>query len=168
MECMDYINRFIEKQIQQILKRHKSVLLLGPRQTGKTTLLHQLPRDLYISFVKPDNRWRYERNPSLLTGEIEALAGRKGRKTVFLDEVQKVPKILDVVQELIDRGIADFILTESSARKLRRDGEVNLLPGRIIPLRLDPFLQIEAPGTTLNTVFSTVPYQVFFLPLSRK
>ena len=71
--------------------------------------------------------------------KLKPLEQAKKRKLVFLDEVQKVPAILDVVQDLIDRKIANFILTGSSARKLRRGHSVNLLPGRIVTFRLDPF-----------------------------
>lgn len=57
---------------------------------------------------------------------------------VILDEVQKVPAIMDAVQSLIDDQIAYFILTGSSARKLKRHKDINLLPGRVTPLRMDP------------------------------
>ena len=143
---MKYIPRIIRAKLEKVLERNKSVLLLGPRQTGKTTLLSTIENDLSISFVRPDVRQRYEKNPELLIGEVEALEPVKKRKLIFLDEVQKVPMILDVVQDLIDRKVASFILTGSSARKLRRGPSVNLLPGRIVTLRLDPFTlgEIEA------------------------
>jgi len=53
---MNYIVRDIEQRLQAVLKRNKSVLLLGPRQTGKTTLLNQLDCDLMVSFIRPDTR----------------------------------------------------------------------------------------------------------------
>jgi predicted AAA+ superfamily ATPase len=88
----------------------------------------------------------------LLKGEVEALkfskAGR--RPLVVLDEVQKAPVILDVVQDLIDRGKANFILTGSSARKLRRGAQVNLLPGRLVAFRMDPFSLREVPADNLD------------------
>ena len=149
---MKYIPRLIEHSIQKALQRNKSVLLLGARQTGKTTLINNLKGDLYISFIRPEIRQRYEKHPSLLGGEIEALGskGKGSRPLVLLDEVQKVPAILDIVQDLIDRKIANFILTGSSARKLRHSRTINLLPGRIISLKLDPLTLRETPNDTLK------------------
>jgi len=144
MEHMDYIARRVEARIRSILERGKSVLLLGPRQTGKTTLLERISCDLRVSLVRPDVRLRYEKDPGILAGEVEALRPTSGAaRTVCLDEVQKVPRILDVVQDLIDRRVARFLLTGSSARKLRRGYDVNLLPGRVVPIRLDPLMLEE-------------------------
>lgn len=142
-----YIPRILEKSLHVILERGKSILLLGPRQTGKTTLLQQIPSDLYITLANPMYRLRYEKEPFILTAEIEALAEKKLQQQplVIIDEIQKIPLLMDVVQDLIDRHIAKFILTGSSARKLRRGKNVNLLPGRVIPLRLDPFTLSELP-----------------------
>ncbi len=152
MECMNYINRMLEKNIQSTLARRKSILLLGPRQTGKTTLLSRLPCQLNLTFIRPEVRQRYERHPELLIGEVEALPKTKtGPRIVLVDEVQKVPSLMDVVQDLIDRQQALFVLTGSSARKLKRGTSVNLLPGRVIPLRLDPLTHTEMPQTSLKT-----------------
>ena len=142
MDSMEYIPRLQEKEIKDILKRKRSILLLGPRQTGKSTLLKRIKSDFFISFVKPDVRQRYEINPGLLEGEIQNIKKEKKIKLplAVIDEVQKVPVILDVIQDLIDNDVALFILTGSSARKLRRGPNVNLLPGRVISLRLDPFV----------------------------
>ncbi|MBI1977658.1 MAG: AAA family ATPase, partial [Candidatus Omnitrophica bacterium] len=130
---MKYVQRLLENKIKHAIGRNKSVLLLGARQTGKTTLARQFKSDLSLSFVEPDVRQRYEKSPHLLKGEVEAITPKSARKRplVILDEVQKVPVILDVVQDLIDRGKANFLLTGSSARKLRRGAQVNLLPGRV-------------------------------------
>lgn len=148
---MSYIIREVEQSIRDALRRHKSVLLLGPRQTGKTTLLERLKADGMISFIRPDIRQRYEKNPSLLIGEVEALQEKKGsRVLMLLDEVQKVPNLLDAVQDLIDRQLADFVITGSSARKLRRAETVNLLPGRLVTLRLDPLTLREYPQRSLT------------------
>ncbi len=149
---MKYIARLHGPHVLRALARHKSVLLLGPRQTGKTTLVNRLASDLTLSFVRPDIRQRYEQDPGLLTSEVDALVSRRTglRPLVILDEVQKVPAILDAVQDLIDRQQADFVLTGSSARSLRRRTGVNLLPGRVVALRLDPFLLREAPAHALE------------------
>jgi len=147
---MDYIGRRAEAPLRRHLERGKSVLLLGPRQTGKTTLLDRVPADMRLSLVDPRVRQRYEREPDQLLGEVEALAGRAAAPLVVIDEVQKVPRLLDPIQHAIDRDIARFVLCGSSARKLRRDPDVNLLPGRVVALRLDPFTLEEQVPTTLE------------------
>ena len=149
---MEVLPRLIEPRIRQALQRGKSVLLLGPRQTGKTTLLDQLEPDVLLNLLRPEVRQRYERAPQLLRAEMEAFgAGARGRRPlVALDEVQRVPELIDVVQELVDRRLAQFVLTGSSARKLRRGSGVNLLPGRLLPLRLDPLSLAERVPPTLE------------------
>lgn len=144
---MDYIFRILERKIYAALKRKKSVLLFGARQTGKTTLIKRLPTDLFISLVHPATRQRYEMDSSSLTAEIEVIAEtHKDTPIIIIDEIQKIPEILDVVQDLIDRKIAKFVLTGSSARKLKSSGkELNLLPGRVVVLQLDPLVISELP-----------------------
>ena len=79
MVGMEIFPRIIESRIRQVLQRQKSVLLLGPRQTGKTTLLQPLQPDLLLNFLRPEVRQRYERAPQLLGAEVEALGGpRRG------------------------------------------------------------------------------------------
>ena len=142
---MKIIPRIVGARLRRALERQKSVLLLGPRQTGKTTLVETLQPDLLLNFLRPEVRQRYERSPELLGAEVEALAGRtRGRRPlVVLDEVQRVPELVNSVQDLVDRRLARFVLTGSSARKLRRGPGVNLLPGRLLPLRLDPLSLAE-------------------------
>jgi uncharacterized protein len=152
LESMEYISRKIEKNINAALQRNKSILLLGARQTGKTTLLQQIPTDLYVSLAQPVVRQRYERDLSLLQGEIEALTKKNSSDKdelplVIIDEVQKIPDIMDLAQDLIDRKKAKFILTGSSARKLRRRGSINLLPGRVVSLKLTPMIVEEIPAS---------------------
>jgi len=145
MERVKIIPRIIESRLRRALQRQKSVLLLGPRQTGKTTLVETLKPDLLLNFLRPEVRQRYEKAPQLLGAEVEALAERMhGRRPlVALDEVQRVPELVNSVQDLVDRRLACFVLTGSSARKLRRGPGVNLLPGRLLPLRLDPLSLAE-------------------------
>lgn len=141
-----YINRQIINQIQRPLKRGKSVLLLGARQTGKSTLLPHLNLDEIISLVTPQNRQYYEKTPEALTQEMESLNQKLKRKPrVAIDEVQKVPILMDAIQDLIDRNIAQFVLSGSSARKLKKPSKINLLPGRVISFRLDPITITEYP-----------------------
>jgi len=120
----------------------KSVLVLGPRQVGKSTLLTGLAPDLVINLANPASFRDYVSHPEQLGQELRA-AGAKVR-TVFLDEVQRVPTLLDVVQILIDErpGRFRFLLSGSSARKLKR-GHANLLPGRIHVAYLHPLLACE-------------------------
>ncbi|MDX2345518.1 MAG: AAA family ATPase [Legionella sp.] len=143
---MNYINRNIASRLDTFLKTGKSVLLLGARQTGKTTLLKQRPCDFYVSFIQPRERLRYELDPSTLADEVIALAEQSSTKPlVIVDEVQKVPAIMDVVQGLIDDNVCQFVLTGSSARKLKHGAHINLLPGRLLPLRLSPLSFDETP-----------------------
>jgi len=147
----------IARQLQPILARHlargKSVLLLGPRQTGKTTLVGELGADLAVSLASPSARQRYERDPSALADEIGAIRAQAPRRPpplVTIDEVQKVPALMDVGQDLIDRRQARFVFTGSSARKLRRGRDLNLLPGRVVVLRLDPLTLEERAASSLD------------------
>lgn len=139
--------RTLEAALTRHLERGKSVLLLGPRQTGKTTLLRRLNPDLVIELISPRERQRFERDPSVLADTVRAL--RMKKPVIVVDEIQKVPQLLDVAQELIDKAEAQFVLTGSSARKLRRHSEVNLLPGRVVSLRLDPLTLEEDASPTL-------------------
>ena len=121
LERMEYIARIVEKRLADMLARGRSALLLGARQTGKTTLAQRLNPNMQLNFIRPEVRQRYERRPELLGAEIESLPVPPKRKLplVLLDEVQRVPELVNVVQDLIDRRAAQFILTGSSARKLR-------------------------------------------------
>lgn len=161
MECMPFIPRAIEARLREALQRQKSVLLLGPRQTGKTTLLAPLKPDLLLNFLRPEVRQRYERLPQLLGAEVEELARRSRgpRPLVALDEVQRVPELVNVVQDLIDRRVAQFILTGSSARRLRRRAGVNFLPGRLLPMRLDPLSLAERipPKLEESLLYGSLP-----------
>ncbi len=133
------IHRALSVTLHKLIAHGRSMLLLGPRQVGKTTLLADIPADKRISFIAPRTRLLYEKDPSRLADEIRAMPNVNHQKPlIVIDEVQKVPMIMDVVQELIDEQSAQFILTGSSARKLKRGHHSNLLPGRVIPLYLDP------------------------------
>lgn len=147
---MAYIFRYLQQRIEKTLLRNKSILLLGPRQTGKTTLIHKLPLDRYISLANLEARLGYEQNLGRLGREIEALAAKcPHRPIIAIDEIQKVPILTDAIQDLIDRDIAQFILTGSSARKLRKTHTLNVLPGRVIPLHMDPLVIREIPKEKL-------------------
>lgn len=153
MESDAYIPRRLLPAMKAALARGKSILLLGARQTGKTTLTGRLQPDLAINLLAPEVRRRHEREPGLLAGEVAALAARTRprRPLVVLDEVQRVPELLDAVQVMVDGRAAQFVLTGSSARKLRRGRETNWLPGRLIPFRLDPLTLAEHAPAALES-----------------
>lgn len=144
------LKRLLAKQIEQHLARGKSILLLGPRQTGKTTLINQFKPRLAINFMAVELRLRYERSPELFYAEVESIAKQYPMPLVVVDEVQLIPTIMDTVQLLIDRQIAQFILTGSSARKLKHTGRVNLLPGRVVVLYLDPLILEESQSLNVT------------------
>jgi len=135
--------RNLRSDLSALIKKKQSVLILGPRQTGKTTLVKEVlssePKALIYQLQDPQVRFELEKDPSLIIRQLKA---RTDRPLVFIDEAQKVPAIFDSIQLLLDEKIANFIITGSSARKLRRKG-VNLLPGRIKIFRLDPLLWNE-------------------------
>lgn len=142
-----FLKRLLEHKLSRTLDRQRSVLLLGPRQTGKTTLISQYKPDLEITLLIPKIRRQYETDPDRLIREVEQLKNKNNQKPlVIIDEVQKVPILLDAVQYLIDQKSAQFVLTGSSARKLKRGPNVNLLPGRVIELHLDPLTLPEIPN----------------------
>lgn len=126
----------------------KSVFLFGPRQVGKSTLIKHLlanrPHYIEINLLKGDVLMKYKRNPSLLRAETDFLARSRESILVFIDEIQKCPELLDEVHYLIEtyKGRICFILTGSSARKLKRTS-VNMLAGRAWQFFLFPFTHLE-------------------------
>ncbi len=121
--------------------RH-SVLLLGPRQVGKSTLLGALEPDFSLNLASLATFREYVARPERL--EAELAAAPSTTRTVFVDEIQRVPALLDGVQAILDARPRRFrfLLSGSSARKLRR-GHANLLPGRIVLHYLHPLLVAE-------------------------
>ncbi len=131
--------RNLAPKLKKVIADKHSILLLGPRQTGKTTLVKEFLLSgqknlLEYSLTDPGVRLTFETDPQRLTREVE----EANYPLVFIDEIQKVPQLLDAVQYLIDNKKAYFILTGSSARKLRRKG-TNLLAGRVLSFYLTPF-----------------------------
>jgi len=122
----------------------KSFLLLGPRQTGKSTLVSSLDPDLSINLAHEPTYLEFARNPRELEERLNALPATGKLQTIFLDEVQRLPSLLNTVQALLDSSPRryKFFLTGSSARKLRR-GQANLLPGRIFTYHLGPVVSRE-------------------------
>lgn len=118
--------------------------LLGPRGTGKTWLTQRLfPQALRIDLLEPETLRSLSARPERLRELIEA---RPEVLQVVIDEVQKLPELLDVAHLLIEeKRNVQFIFTGSNARKLRRGG-VNLLGGRATQKTLYPFMAAELGG----------------------
>ena len=131
----------------------RSFFLFGPRGTGKTTWLeHRFPDALVINLLKPDVYREMIARPERLA---EAVLGAPEKREILVDEVQRIPQLLHVVHDLIESGGHwRFILTGSSARKLRRGG-VDLLAGRAIVRTLHPFMAAELPEFHLESALQT-------------
>ncbi len=118
-----------------------SFFLFGPRGTGKSLWLHRcFPESLYIDLLSPEVFRSYAAAPERLEVLIE---GNPGKTDIIIDEVQKVPEILDIVHKMIEKDkTLRFVLTGSSPRKLKQTG-VDLLGGRAAVKTLHPFMAAE-------------------------
>lgn len=118
-----------------------SFFLFGPRGTGKSTWLRSLrDKAVWIDLLDPETLRLFQARPERLQ---ERIAAQPAATDVVIDEVQKVPALLDVVHKLVEgERRLRFILTGSSARKLRR-GAANLLAGRLTELHMHPFMASE-------------------------
>jgi uncharacterized protein len=141
--------------LDRILGKKNSVLLLGARGVGKTLLAKAFVKTradaLCIDLLQFDAYSRYLKDPSYLRLEIESALLKRSAKApflVFIDEIQRVPELLNEIHGLIEshKGRLQFLLTGSSARKLKRSG-ANLLAGRALGARLHPLssLEVELP-----------------------
>ena len=132
-----------ERLIKKPLEARKSFFLFGPRGTGKTTWLkHNLPDALFVNLLQSEFYNRLSANP----GYLRELIPPDYRDWIIIDEVQRVPAILNEVHDLIESRRLDFIMTGSSARALRRKG-VNLLAGRALTYYMHPLTVVEQEGT---------------------
>lgn len=124
-----------------------SFFLFGPRGTGKSTWLRSARADaIWLDLLDPEAQRLYLARPERLR---ELIAGQPQITEVVIDEIQKAPTLLDVVHELTERNKhLRFVLTGSSARKLRR-GAANLMAGRLVEARLHPFMAAEL-GTAFD------------------
>lgn len=139
---MEFVPRFFQAPAG-------SYFLFGPRGTGKSTFLrHAYPEALYLDLLSPDVFRSYAARPERLK---DLVAGNADRTTIIIDEIQKIPELLDVVHQLIEsRPHVQFILTGSSSRKLKRSG-VDLLAGRALFKTMHPFTAAELDaGFTLE------------------
>lgn len=138
-----------------------SFLLFGPRQTGKSTLIDmRYPHAVWkVDLLLSELFLAYTKDPSQFRLEALEKIRRERVQTIVLDEVQRVPALLNEVQALIQQTSCQFILLGSSARKLKRGG-ANLLAGRAVERRLFPFITKELQGAfSLDEalVFGTLP-----------
>ena len=139
-----FINRILT--LKPLLDR-KSHFLFGPRATGKSSLInHDLGKQaLIIDLLHSENYMRLIANPS----QIESMIALNEKPFVVIDEIQRIPELLNEVHRLIEKNQTRFLLTGSSARKLKRQG-VNLLAGRarqaeLFPLSYHEFLDFDLP-----------------------
>src|SRR5262245_38303495 len=133
----------IDRALRIALPPHQSAFLWGPRKTGKSTYLRTTFRDsLTFDLLQTDLMLELAKRPALLRERLLATPPDKLRSPVILDEVQKVPQLLDEVHWLIENQGLRFILCGSSARKLKRGG-VNLLGGRAWRDAMHPRVSVE-------------------------
>ncbi len=130
------------------LPKTRSFFLFGPRQTGKSTLARAvIGGDSWsVDLLESDLFLRYARAPELFRREAEEKILKHGIHTIFIDEVQRLPDLLNEVHLLIEKHRCRFILSGSSARKLRRGG-TDLLAGRAVERFLFPFVHAEIPDS---------------------
>lgn len=146
MECSLYYRKNMKKYHRYLkldIELGQSIFLWGARKTGKSTYLKNLfTESIYIDLLKTDILLRYTKEPSLLREEILALSDNRLEHPIIIDEVQKVPALLDEIHWLIENSNATFILCGSSARKLKQQG-TNLLGGRAIKYNFYPLIYPE-------------------------
>jgi uncharacterized protein len=137
----------------------QSFFLFGPRGTGKSTWLKQHYKDaVFVDLLAPEVYRAFSAKPERLRELTEA---QEPGKTIVLDEIQKLPQLLDVVHQLMEQHAGwRFVLTGSSARKLKRSG-VDLLAGRAVVKTMHPFMAAE-----LGELFSLEDaFRIGMLPL---
>jgi predicted AAA+ superfamily ATPase len=157
--------RLLEDILQAETSQDKVRLMFGARQTGKSTLLQRIADENARVFNLQERRTRLdlERDPHVFTQILEA--DSRSPTVVCVDEIQKVPALLDEVQYLYDTypGRFRFLLTGSSARKLKTSS-ANLLPGRAHLFNLCPLILRERQGASESRVFpvKTEPIETGF------
>jgi len=144
----------IERILDIRLPTGQSAFLWGPRKTGKSTLLKQkFKNSLVYDFLRTDLFFDFSKRPSLLREQLLAKGDKALNYPIILDEVQKIPQILDEVHWLIENKGLSFILCGSSARKLKR-GSANLLGGRAWRYELFPLVSKELKNVNLLKILN--------------
>ena len=118
----------------------QSYFLFGPRGTGKSTWLkYTYPQAFFVDLLDIGILRQYQAYPE----RLEQVVNGNHAKTIIIDEIQKVPELLSIVHRLIEQDKQrQFILTGSSARKLKRSG-VDLLAGRAVVRHMHPFMAAD-------------------------
>jgi predicted AAA+ superfamily ATPase len=144
----------IERILHIDLPARQSAFLWGPRKTGKSTYLRSaFPNSLTFDLLQTDLMLELAKRPARLREQLLATPPGSLRSPVILDEVQKVPQLLDEVHWLIENRGLSFILCGSSARKLTRGG-VNLLGGRAWRYEMYPLVSLEIGDLDLLQVLN--------------
>jgi predicted AAA+ superfamily ATPase len=149
----------LKEQYKRVLKidlpKGQSAFLWGARKTGKSTFLKQkFTNSYYIDLLLSDVYFSYLKEPHRFREEIQALSDKQKNHPIIVDEVQKVPALLDEIHWLIENKNIQFILCGSSARKLKR-GQANLLGGRAWRYEMLPLTSIEIPDFSILTAMKT-------------
>jgi predicted AAA+ superfamily ATPase len=150
-----YYSGMVYQRVLALKEISKSVFLLGPRLTGKSWLLrHEFPDAPYFDLLRAETFLRLSLSPRTLRDEVAALpASIPASLPIVVDEIQKLPLLLDEIQSMIEENGWRFILTGSSARKLKRAG-TNLLGGRARIRRLHPLCHPELGQRDLQTLLT--------------
>lgn len=144
----------IKRILNIALPPQQSAFLWGPRKTGKTTYLKaKFPCSVVYDFLQTDLFFEFSKKPSLLREQLLAKNDDVLNYPIILDEVQKIPQILDEVHWLIENIGLRFILCGSSARKLKR-GKANLLGGRAWRYEMFPFVTAELENWDLLRILN--------------
>ena len=145
-------------RIQKLsLSSHETCFLWGPRQTGKSTLLKTLfPEAMRYDLLLSTEYQRLLQEPKLIREQCLAagLNGDSQSDPIIIDEIQKIPGLLDEIHWLIENQGLRFILCGSSARKLKR-GQANLLGGRAVRYEMYPLVSTEIPDFSLIKALNT-------------
>jgi len=148
------MSKMLTRLLNIKLPKGQSAFLWGPRKTGKTTLLKAaFPKSLRYDLLQTDIFIEFVKRPFLLREQLLALPSNQVKDPVIIDEVQKVPQLLDEVHWLIENKGLRFILCGSSARKLKR-GKANLLGGRAWRYEMHPLVSAELTDIDLLKVLN--------------
>ena len=146
--------KIVERILDTTIPKRQSAFLWGARKTGKTTYLKmRFSKSLVYDFLKTDLFFEIAKRPSLLREQLLAKPKDLLKYPIILDEVQKVPYVLDEVHWLIENKNLQFILCGSSARKLKRS-HANLLGGRAWHYEMFPFTTAELKKFNLLQVLN--------------
>ncbi|MBI2981482.1 MAG: ATP-binding protein [Deltaproteobacteria bacterium] len=144
------MGKILKRLLDLNLPKGKSAFLWGPRKAGKSYWVqHHLPQATVVDLLKTDLFAEYSSRPSLLRERF-----LNHQKLIVIDEIQKVPSLLDEVHWLIENRKQQFLLTGSSARKLKR-GHANLLGGRAWRRQMTPLIYEEVEGFDLEKAMTS-------------